>query len=113
MWKEIPNFNNRYLISNYGKILDTKTNNFIEPHMSGVKRRNYPQVTLYKQTDGKTTKHTKRVHSWMAITFFGHVYGDRSVVIDHKDNDPLNYQLWNLQIISIQENNTKDKNQTR
>jgi hypothetical protein len=49
VWKEIPETNGRYAISIYGEVHDIEKNNFIKPHMSGVKRRNYPQVTLYIQ----------------------------------------------------------------
>lgn len=109
-WKEIPDFDGRYAISTNGEVHDIKRNVIIKPHMSGVKRRNYPQVTLYKKENGVTTKHTKRVHSLMAITYLGHVYdGNRKKVVDHIDNDPLNNNLDNLQIVSMKINNTKDK----
>ena len=108
-WGEIPNFDGRYLISVNGELLDTKSDRIIKPHMSGVPRRNYPQVTLYKVGVDKSTKHTKRVHSLMAVTFLGHKYGDRKIVIDHIDNDPLNNKLSNLQVISMKLNNTKDR----
>ncbi len=109
-WKEIPDFNGRYKISTEGKVFDNKYKRHIKPHMSGVKRRNYPQVTLYKSTDNGTTKHTKRVHSLMAVTFLGHRYdGTRKYVVDHIDNDPMNNTIDNLQIVSMQVNNTKDR----
>jgi len=109
-WKEIPEFNGRYAISIYGEVHDIKRNVFIKPHMSGVKRRNYHQVTLYKKEGDKTTKHTKRVHSLMAITFLGHKYdGQRKYVVDHIDNNPTNNNLYNLQVVSMKENNTKDR----
>ena len=110
VWREIPDFNGRYSISIYGEVHDLKTNKLIKPHMSGVERRNYPQVTLYKKNDEKTTKHTKRVHALMAVTYLGHTYnGERKYVLDHIDNNPLNNKLSNLQIVSMQVNNTKDK----
>ena len=105
MKKAIPGFNERYLISIDSEIFCTKNNRVINPHLSGVKRRNYPQVTLYVGDK----KITKRVHSWMAITFLNHDYADRKVVVDHIDNNPLNNHLSNLQIISMKENNTKDR----
>ena len=103
--KYIPEFNNRYLISENGHVFCTKNNRVINPHMSGVKRRNYPQITLYS----KDKKFTKRVHSWMAITYLDFKYVDRKTVVDHIDNNPLNNHLSNLQIISMKENNTKDR----
>jgi len=101
----IPGFNERYLISMSGRVFDRKNNRELKPHMSGVSRRNYYQVTLYNNGD----KHTKRIHSLMAIAWMGHEYGDRSVVVDHDDNDPLNNNLYNLKIISNKINCTKDR----
>jgi hypothetical protein len=107
--KFIPGFDQRYLINKNSTILDLQKMRIVHPHLSGVTRRNYPQVSLYCKIEGKTMKHTKRVHSFMAITFFGHEYGNRKIVVDHIDNDPLNNRLNNLQIISMKENSTKDK----
>lgn len=104
--KFVPGFNNRYLINRSSTIFDTKRNREIKPHFSGVPRRNYLQVSLMKPN---SERKTLRVHSLMAITFFGHEYGNRKIVVDHKDNNPLNNNLENLQIISMKENNTKDK----
>ncbi len=104
--KRIPLCDGRYFLSNKGEVYDTKTSRIVKPHFSGVKRRNYHQVTLYGK-DG--LKLTKRIHSLMAITFLGHTHGDRKVVVDHINNDPLDNRIENLQIISMKENNTKDK----
>jgi len=104
-WKTIPGFDGKYIISENGNIKCTLRNKIINPHFSGVKRRNYHQITLYL----KSKKFTKRVHSWMAITFLSHNYGNRKIVVDHIDNDPLNNKLSNLQIISTLQNNIKDR----
>ena len=105
-YKTIPNFNGRYLISENGEVYCTKKNREIKPHLSGVSRANYYQVTLYKE-DG--SKHTKRIHSLMAITYLGHKYGDRKIVVDHIDNNKLNNNISNLQVISMKLNSMKDR----
>lgn len=106
-WKCIKGFEGLYEISTLGniKIIRKEFVRLVKPHLSGVKRRNYPQVTLYK--DGN--KYTKRVHSLMAITYLNHEYGNRKIVVDHIDNNPLNNKLSNLQIITMKENFNKDR----
>tara|TARA_R110000868_G_scaffold138067_1_gene351821 strand:+ start:26 stop:388 length:363 start_codon:yes stop_codon:yes gene_type:complete len=108
-WGEIPNFDGRYLISVNGEVLDTKNDRIIKPHFMGVPRKNYYQVTLYKKNLKGTEKHTKRIHSLMAITFLGHEYGDRKIVVDHIDNNHLNNKLSNLQVITNKLNCIKDR----
>lgn len=106
LFKRIPLCDGRYLINTDGEVYDTKNSRNVPPHFSGVKRKNYHQVTLYGKNGLKLTK---RVHSLMAITFLGHTYGDRKIVVDHINNDPLDNRLENLQVISMKENSTKDK----
>ena len=109
-YKEVPNTNGRYAISINGVILDVCRNKIVNPHLSGVKRRNYPQVTLYIRNNEIIKKRTKRVHSIMAETFLNHVYdGNRKIVVDHIDNDPLNNNLENLRIVSAKENNYRNQ----
>ena len=82
----------------------------LSTHTCQCASRNYPQVTMYVKKDGKTVKRTKRVHSIMAETFLGHVYdGSRKYVVDHIDNNPLNNNLKNLRIVTMKENNLKDR----
>ena len=104
-FKCIPNFEGLYKISTCGIVYNVKLDRVIKPHFSGVPRRNYHQVTLYK--DG--FKYTKRIHSLMAITYLNHTYGNRKLVVDHIDNNPINNLLENLQIVDIRTNNLKDK----
>lgn len=102
-WREIPDFNGRYIISDKGNVYCRKNNREIKPHLMGVPRRNYYQVTLYKE-DG--SKHTKRIHALMAMAWLWFRYdGSREYVVDHIDNDPHNNDLKNLRIITLAENN--------
>ena len=105
-FKEIPGFDGRYLMSKTALLFDNKNERFINPHFCGIPRRNYHQATLYHNGN----KFTKRIHALMAMTFLNHVYGvDSNLCCDHIDNDPWNNNLENLQIITVAENNRKDK----
>mgnify|MGYP003674764688 CR=1 FL=1 len=103
-WTEIVGFEGRYFISIASEVFDTKKERYIKPHLSGVLRRNYHQVTLYLKGD----KFTKRVHSLMGISWLGFVYGDRKICIDHIDNNKLNNNLENLRLVSHRENSSKE-----
>ena len=65
--------------------------------MSGVLRRNYPQISLYKNG----LKKTLRVHSLMALCFLDYVKTDRKTVIDHIDNNPLNNNIDNVTHVGL------------
>jgi len=109
-YKEVPNTNGRYAISINGVVLDVFKNKIINPHLYGIKRRNYFQVSLYIKENGTLKKRTKRIHSIMAETFLNHVYdGNRKIVVHHIDNDPLNNNLENLKIVTSKENYYKNQ----
>jgi len=110
VWKPIKDYEGLYEISSYGRIKGFYKNGklqerIINHHMSGVLRRNYPQISLYK----KGIKKTLRVHSLMALCFLDYVKTDRKTVIDHIDNNPLNNNIDNLQIVSMAYNNIKER----
>jgi hypothetical protein len=110
IWIEIKGYKGLYEISSNGRIRGFyKKGKFeeriINYHMSGVLRRNYPQISLYKNG----LKKTLRVHYLMALCFLDYIKTDRKTVIDHIDNNPLNNNINNLQIVSMAYNNIKDK----
>lgn len=105
--KPIPGYEDRYSIDEDGKVWKADGSE-LRPHLSGVPRRNYYQVTLYKPG----TKWTVRVHVLMGLTFMGHK-SCRKWVIDHDDNDPLNNKLTNLRVIDNRMNCLKDRRNPR
>ena len=100
-WIKIKDYEGLYEISSYGRIKGFYKNGkfeerIINHHMSGVLRRNYPQISLYKNG----LKKTLRVHSLMALCFLDYVKTDRKTVIDHIDNNPLNNNIGNAPLTS-------------
>lgn len=106
IWKDIPDYEGKYQISNLGRVKSLKRKYVLEdtilktPKCSG----GYMVVNLSKKI--------LRVHQLMAITFLGHTPCGYKLVVDHIDNDKLNNKLDNLQLITHRENLSKDSTNT-
>lgn len=106
IWKDIPNYEGMYMISNHGKV---KSMNF--NHQKGNERvlKPYPNTGGYLMVDlGR--KRAQKVHRLVAATFIGDI---TDLVINHKDFNRKNNHVSNLEIITLAENNTHsflDKN---
>ena len=96
--KEIKNFEN-YTINKDGEIKNKRTGRILKQFISDGRVR----INLSK--DKKS--YSLRVHQLLAEVFIGDI--PDGYVVDHKDNNPLNNKLDNLQIITIRKNLTKDK----
>ncbi len=115
IWKDIPEYEGLYQVSNLGniksleKIIYRKRNgNYINKELimsPPLSNKGYPIVTLTKNKKTKTFK----VHSIMAIAFLNYKNGIKNMVIDHIDNNKLNNNICNLQIITFRENVSKDR----
>ena len=110
-WKDIPNYEGVYQISDLGNIksldrVNSKGYNLKgKPKKQSTNRSGYKSVGLCKE--GRTS--TKWVHQLVAIAFLGHEPNGHSLVVDHEDNDKLNNRLDNLQIFTNRENTSKDR----
>ena len=116
IWKDIPNYEGYYQVSNLGRIksleryikhayggLSLKKERILKP---GVNSRGYLSFNLLKNGSSKNVT----VHSIVAIAFLNHKPDGHKLVVDHIDNDKLNNRLDNLQIITNRENCNKDRN---
>jgi len=84
-----------YSVSNTGKVLNNKTEKFLE---GTIDSRGYLQVKLYK--DKKGTLVSK--HRLVAIAFIPNP--ENKPCVDHCNNDKLNNSLENLRWATAQEN---------
>ena len=99
IWKDIPNYEGLYQVSNLGNIRNKKRL-ILKPH-----KHNYLMIKLWKNNKGKNYN----IHSLVAICFLNHIPNKFTNVIDHIDSNKFNNKLENLRIITMRENISKDK----
>ena len=96
IYKEIPGYNGKYLISPDGEV-KTKKGNVLKWDTSN----GYACVDLAYENFSNFRK--KYVHRLVAITYIG-VPGNPSLEIDHLDGNKLNNNLNNLEWVTHREN---------
>lgn len=109
-WLDITGFEGLYQVSDLGNVksvarvvengkhgLMKVRERILKPGLSGVKGRQYLQVSL--SLGGKM--HRMKVHQLVACHF---VSMDTSMQVDHIDNDKLNNRADNLQRLSARDN---------
>ena len=105
IWKDVPNYNGVYQVSNLGNVKSLRYSK--EKQLTKtIDSTGYMKCGLTK--DGKLKN--IRVHQLVAMAFLNHFSnGNRSIVVDHIDNNKLNNKLENLQLITSRKNASKDK----
>tara|TARA_R110000803_G_scaffold198005_1_gene261688 strand:+ start:43 stop:567 length:525 start_codon:yes stop_codon:yes gene_type:complete len=104
VWKDIPEFEGIYQVSNLGNVNSLKFNKLKVLKKSLNSNGRY-RVTLckngYKSTNCK-------ISQLSAMAFLNHKPCGFKIVVDHIDNNKENDKLYNLQLISNRENCSKD-----
>ena len=86
VWKDIPEYENSYQVSNLGRVYSKITNKMLKQSKTTT---GYKKVELYRNKQKKSV----RVHRLVMYAFF-EVKKD---IINHKDGNPLNNNLNNLE----------------
>jgi hypothetical protein len=102
IWKDIKDYEEHYKVSNLGRVKSFKLGK--EKVLSNRLSGRYYAVTLCKNGNIKS----KYIHILVAETFLNYKGGDRSIVIDHINNERFDNKLENLQIITQRENINKN-----
>lgn len=94
IWKDIPEYEGYYQISNYGNIKNVKTNRLL---IGDINNAGYRRIVLYKPK-------TKRffIHRLVALNFCDGY--SENLVVNHKDGNKLNNNYLNLEWVTRSEN---------
>lgn len=113
-WKDVPNWEGLYQASDLGrvksfsrKVFGGKVFYFTKDKIIKQSIGSKGYLFLGLQLNGLISK--IKTHQLVAMTFLNHVPCGHSVVVDHKNNNPLDNRLFNLQLITQLENSRKDK----
>ena len=98
-WKDIADY--EYQVSNLGRVRSLKRNIIMKPRKD---KYGYLYVNLYNKV-----RKTYKVHQLVAMAFLNHNPCGMDVVVDHINNIKDDNRLVNLQLISCELNNQKDK----
>lgn len=102
IWKPIKGFEDRYDISNLGRVYSKRRKKILTQTPSyQEKRRGYNQVCLFG-SDNK--KHTKLVHRLVAETFIENLDPEYLVQVNHKNGDKTDNRVDNLEWSSVSQN---------
>jgi NUMOD4 motif/HNH endonuclease/AP2 domain len=106
IWKDIPNYEGLYQVSNLGNVKSLPKewfsgNNTIRKHEGKFLKfksynGNYCKVTLHKNAKRKIYK----VHQLVAMAFLGHKPCGLKLVVDHINDIKTDNRLENLQIVT-------------
>lgn len=96
-WKDVKGYEGLYRVSNEGRVFSLMTNQVLKTWLKSEKEP-YRKVNLY--WDGKKTNFL--VHRLVAIAFLEKVFGKNE--INHKDGDPRNCNVNNLEWSTRSEN---------
>lgn len=96
IWKDIPNYEGLYKISNQGNIISCRNNQFLKPIIDNY---GYCRVALYKNKQ----KTVYKIHKLVAITFIENP--NNYPIINHKDENRTNNCVENLEWCTYKYNN--------
>lgn len=107
IWKDIPEYEGRYQVSNLGNVLNKRTGRLLNPfdRQPNTPRARYLTVHLGSRHLGKRFMN-KSVHSLVMLAFVGE--RPENYVIHHKDHNPSNNILDNLVYCTQSENRLHD-----
>lgn len=92
IWKDICGFGNKYQVSSCGRVRNKTTGRLLK---HGLRKNRYIYVTLYERWNGY--KRSIPVHRLVAFAFVKNPCPDKYNEVNHKDENPSNNHVSNLE----------------
>lgn len=86
----------RYLISNYGRILNIETNKYVTPNKRTGSNQGYLQIALHDFYKNKKFIRNTHIHRLVCNTFSSETYF-KGCVVNHKNGNRYNNHISNLE----------------
>ena len=113
IWKDIPNYEGYYQVSNLGRVRKYKTKKLrsifdekeelFKIRKQTVSCHGYYTIALVKLKEIKMFS----VHQLVAMAFLNHIPCGMKLVVNHKNFDRLDNRVENLEIVSNRENSNQ------
>jgi len=115
-WRDIPDYVGMYQISTLGRLKSLERFRFHKKRgkelikLRILKQTRFSKSRLFVGLWKDKVKKLKSISLIMGEVFFNHKYDhSKQEMVDHKNNNPLDNRLENLQIITHRKNSSKDK----
>lgn len=115
IWKDIPGYEDSYSVSEFG---DVKSKSRWTVQSNGKKRFLSERILKPFSSDKKrfsvrlgngVNEKDYKTYQLVAMAFLGHIPCGYKIIIDHKDNNPLNNHYSNLRLTNPRDNASKDR----
>lgn len=116
-WRDVPGYEGMYQVSDLGRVKSLaryysffSTERYLEERIMkpGIhKKTGYTFYYLYKNKK----RRTMGAHQLVAMAFLGHEGKGYKIVVDHKDFNPKNNKLDNLQLLTSRKNTSRKRNE--
>ena len=104
IWKDIPDYEGLYQVSNYGEVKSFKN---VKERLLKPNNINNTYLSYTLSNSGKLK--TFLAHQLVAMAFLGHKPDGHKIVINHIDNNQLNNYITNLELVSNRYNSSCHK----